>query len=60
MLAHSLFVRSRSPAGSWNGPPPREATGISWGDASRCLAPMTGVVVLQGGGLAALQLDALV
>lgn len=61
MLAHSLFVLVALTGWKleWKSPP-REATGISWGDATRRLAPMSGVVVLQGSGLAALQLDALV
>lgn len=61
MLAHSLFVLVALTGWKleWKSPP-REATGISWGDATRRLAPMTGVVLLQGGGLATLQLDALV
>lgn len=61
MLAHSLFVLVALTGWKleWKSPP-REAIGISWGDATRRLAPMTGVVVLQGSGLAALQLDALV
>lgn len=61
MLAHSLFVLVALTGLKleWKSPP-REATGISWGDATRRLAPMTGIVLLQGTGLAALQLDALV
>lgn len=61
MLAHSLFVVVALTGWKleWKSPP-REATGITWGDATRRLAPMTGIVALQGTGLATLQLDALV
>lgn len=61
MLAHSLFVLVALTGWKleWKSPP-REATGISWSDATRRLAPMTGIVVLQGTGVATLQLDALV
>ena len=61
MLAHSLFVLVALTGWKleWKSPP-REAAGLSWGDATRRLSPMTAVVLLQGGGLAALQLDALV
>jgi membrane glycosyltransferase len=61
MLAHSLFVvvALTGLKLEWKSPP-REATGITWGDATRRLAPMTAVVALQGGGLAAMQTGALV
>lgn len=61
MLAHSLFVVVALTGWKleWKSPP-REAEGISWGDATRRLAPMTAVVVLQGTGIAAIQLGALI
>jgi len=61
MLAHSFFVLVALTGWKleWKSPP-REAEGISWGDATRKLAPMTAVIALQGGGIAAMQLGALV
>lgn len=61
MLAHSFFVLVALTGWKleWKSPP-REAEGISWGDATRKLAPMTAVIVLQGGGIAAMQLGALI
>lgn len=61
MLAHSLFVLVALTGWKleWKSPP-REATGLSWGQAARRLAPMTAVILLHGAGIAAIQLGALI
>jgi membrane glycosyltransferase len=61
MLAHSFFVLVALTGWKleWKSPP-REAAGLSWGDAASRLAPMTALVVLQATGVAAIQLGALV
>lgn len=61
MLAHSFFVLVALTGWKleWKSPP-REAAGLSWSDAAARLAPMTGIIVLHGAGVAAIQLGALV
>jgi len=61
MLAHSFFVLVALTGWKleWKSPP-REAAGITWSDAAARLAPMTGVILLHGAGIAAIQLGALV
>ncbi|RYX89021.1 MAG: glucans biosynthesis glucosyltransferase MdoH [Comamonadaceae bacterium] len=61
MLGHSLFVLVALTGLKleWKSPP-REANGVSWIDAARSLAPMTVVVALLGGGIAAIDAGALV
>ncbi|MBE7367244.1 glucans biosynthesis glucosyltransferase MdoH [Ramlibacter pallidus] len=61
MLAHSLFVLVALTGWKleWKSPP-REASGLSWGQAARRLAPMTALVAVHGTALAAIQLGALV
>lgn len=61
MLAHSLFVLVALTGWKleWKSPP-REASGLSWGEAARRLAPMTALVAVHGTALAAIQLGALV
>jgi membrane glycosyltransferase len=60
MLAHSLFVLVALTGLKleWKSPP-REASGVSWGDAARRLAPMTAVIALMGAGVALLNAAAL-
>ncbi|MFN3737360.1 glucans biosynthesis glucosyltransferase MdoH [Hydrogenophaga sp.] len=60
MLAHSLFVLVAVTGIKldWKSPP-REATGISWGDAAARLAPMTAVVGLLAVVVAAISPPAL-
>ena len=60
MLAHSLFVLVAITGIKleWKSPP-REATGISWGDAAARLAPMTAVVGLLAVVVAAISPPAL-
>ena len=60
MLAHSLFVLVAITGIKleWKSPP-REATGISWGDAAARLAPMTSVVGLLAVVVAAISPPAL-
>jgi membrane glycosyltransferase len=61
MLAHSLFVLVALTGWKleWKSPP-REASGLSWGQAARRLAPMTALIIVHGSALAAIQLGALV
>lgn len=61
MLAHSFFVLVALTGWKleWKSPP-REAAGLTWSDAAARLAPMTGIIVLHGAGVAAIQLGALV
>ncbi|HSV79178.1 MAG TPA: glucans biosynthesis glucosyltransferase MdoH [Ramlibacter sp.] len=60
MLAHSFFVLVALTGWKleWKSPP-REAAGLSWGDAAARLAPMTVVILLHAAGVAAIQLAAL-
>ncbi|MBX3610683.1 MAG: glucans biosynthesis glucosyltransferase MdoH [Hydrogenophaga sp.] len=60
MLAHSLFVvvALTGIKLDWKSPP-REASGIAWGDAAQRLAPMSAVVACLGFGVALLNADAL-
>lgn len=60
MLAHSFFVLVALTGWKleWKSPP-REATGLSWSQASAQLAPMTAIIVLYGVGIAAIQFGAL-
>ncbi len=61
MLGHSLFVLVALTGIKleWKSPP-REANGVSWGDAARSLAPMTVVIGLLGLGISAIDAGALV
>jgi membrane glycosyltransferase len=61
MLAHAFFVLVALTGWKleWKSPP-REAAGLSWGDAASRLAPMTAVIVLHAIGVAAIQLAALI
>jgi membrane glycosyltransferase len=61
MLGHSLFVLVALTGLKleWKSPP-REASGVSWGEAAARLAPMTGVIGLLGLGVAALDPNALI
>ncbi len=61
MLAHSLFVLVALTGWKleWKSPP-REAAGLSWGQATRRLAPMTLLILVQAIGLGAIQLGALI
>lgn len=61
MLAHSFFVLVALTGLKleWKSPP-REASGITWSDAAGRLAPMTGVILVYGAGIAAIDLGALV
>ncbi|HZY16518.1 MAG TPA: glucans biosynthesis glucosyltransferase MdoH, partial [Ramlibacter sp.] len=61
MLAHSFFVLVALTGWKleWKSPP-REATGLSWADASARLAPMTVVIALHAAGVAAIQVGALI
>jgi membrane glycosyltransferase len=61
MLAHSCFVLVALTGLKleWKSPP-REASGITWSDASARLAPMTAIIALYGAGIAAIDLGALV
>ena len=61
MLAHSFFVLIALTGLKleWKSPP-REASGITWGDAAGRLAPMTGVILVYAAGIAAIDLGALV
>ncbi|MDB5749968.1 MAG: glycosyl transferase 21 family protein [Ramlibacter sp.] len=60
MLAHSFFVLIALTGLKleWKSPP-REAAGITWGDAIGRLAPMTGVIALYAAGIAAIDVGAL-
>jgi membrane glycosyltransferase len=61
MLAHSLFVLV-SLTGlklEWKSPP-RSASGLSWTEAATRLAPMTGLMALQGVAVASVHAGALV
>lgn len=60
MLAHSFFVLIALTGLKleWKSPP-REATGITWGDAVGRLAPMTAVIALYAAGIAAIDAGAL-
>ena len=60
MLGHSLFVLVALTGWKleWKSPP-REASGVSWGEALARLAPMSAVVALVGLGVGLLNPDAL-
>lgn len=61
MLAHSFFVLVALTGWKleWKSPP-REASGLAWGEAARKLAPMTAVIVLHAIGIAVIQVGALI